>query len=379
MPLSLFCDALPYNEMKKNYENWFDGTQISYLMPNIAYSSSLHWQLYCNRYPDERGVLVDWVREPEKNTVIRVVSTVLQPLDMIPKLGWFSRKVLDRVFFRRNAFANIPFKFRKDFTQKGSYLFWDKATYRKEELFQDWIVVSQDEGHKTFEKTISSLNKAIESKQSNIFAVFGFADSMGHTCRRGELYSKRLREYMNVLRVTIQRYLDAHPNESVLLISDHGMSTVQHRVDVGLEKMFGRQGKKTYIAYSDSAVMCVWCENEQLRERISQYLNTLSYGHLLTEEERKYYRAADRKFGDLLFILREGNVFNRNWFGVGVRRQRDEGSGMHGFWPEESALDQMATVVLINSHIKLKDSYDYTEVYYLIRRIMKGKKYEFFL
>ena len=62
MPLSIFIDALPYNEIVSNYKNWFSDMQISELIPNIAYSSSLHWQLYCNKYPDERGIMVDWVK-----------------------------------------------------------------------------------------------------------------------------------------------------------------------------------------------------------------------------------------------------------------------------------------------------------------------------
>ena len=127
MPLSLFCDALPYSEMSVQYKDWFDKLQLAPLMPNIAYSSSLHWQLYCNKYPDERGILVDWVREPEKNKAVRILSTILRPLDVNETLGWFSRKVLDRIVFRRNMFANVPYQFRKDFiyekskTHPGSY------------------------------------------------------------------------------------------------------------------------------------------------------------------------------------------------------------------------------------------------------------------
>ena len=93
MPLSLFCDALPYSEMSVQYKDWFDKLQLAPLMPNIAYSSSLHWQLYCNKYPDERGILVDWVRESEKNKAVRILSTILRPLDVNETLGWFSRKV----------------------------------------------------------------------------------------------------------------------------------------------------------------------------------------------------------------------------------------------------------------------------------------------
>lgn len=171
MPLSLFCDALPYSEMSVQYKDWFDKLQLAPLMPNIAYSSSLHWQLYCNKYPDERGILVDWVREPEKNKAVRILSTILRPLDVNETLGWFSRKVLDRIVFRRNMFANVPYQFRKDFTEKARYLFWDYSTYSQEELFKKYTVVSQDEGHLSFETTMDQLNRTIE-KEILIFLVF---------------------------------------------------------------------------------------------------------------------------------------------------------------------------------------------------------------
>ena len=373
MPLSLFCDALPYSEMSVQYKDWFDKLQLAPLMPNIAYSSSLHWQLYCNKYPDEWGILVDWVREPEKNKAVRILSTILRPLDVNETLGWFSRKVLDRIVFRRNMFANVPYQFRKDFTEKARYLFWDYSTYSQEELFKKYTVVSQDEGHLSFETTMDQLNRTIEKGDINIFGVLGFADSMGHQCRRGEEYSRKLKRYMEVLKKSITRYMILHPHEPVLIVSDHGMSTINNSVDLHLEQRFGKQSKKTYIAYSDSAIMCVWAERKDLLADIEAYLKTIEFGHLLTDEERRYYCASDRKFGDLLFILREGNVFATNWFGKSRRKQQTDGAGMHGFWPENTAKDQIASIVLINGKIKLKNYYDYHSAYHIIYSIICGE------
>lgn len=372
MPLSLFCDALPYSELCANYDGWLDDMQVAPLLPNIAYSSSLHWQLYCDKYPDERGVLVDWTRAPEGSRAVRAVATLLRPLDAIPWLGWFSRKVLDRVVFRRNAFANVPYKFRKDFSDKGQYLFWKSSVYRKEEIFEGYAVISQDEGHLSFDSVMDKLNACIASGEKNIFGVLGFADSMGHTCRRGEEYSVRLKKYMDVLRESIKKYLEMNPDESVLIVSDHGMSTVEHRVDVGLEKKFGRQTKKSYIAYSDSAIMCVWSDRPELLRGIAEHLGGIEYGHLLTDEEREYYRATDKKFGDLIFILREGYVFEKNWFGISARKPSADGSGMHGFWPEKEAKDQIASIVTVNGREELGEYYDYSEAHRLIRKVMKG-------
>ncbi|MBE6728780.1 MAG: hypothetical protein E7568_00930 [Ruminococcaceae bacterium] len=372
MPLSIFIDALPFNEITENYSQWFEDMQVSPLLPNIAYSSSLHWQLYCNKYPDERGVLVDWVKEPEKKLSIRVLSSILSPLDSMGNLGFLSRKVLNRIIYRKNVFANIPFKFRKYFSQKGTYLFWNKKTYEREEIFRDYVVVSQDEGHLSFETTIEKLKNSVEQKNKNIFAVFGFADALGHKCRRGEKYSQRLKPYMEVLTDVINCYRKLNPNEEILIVSDHGMSTVKVKVDLDLEQKFGKQSKKTYIAYCDTAVMCIFTENDKLKEEIESYLVTRNEGHLLDEKEREFFGTTDKKFGDIIYILKEGNVFTNNWFGKSIRKANPDGSGMHGFWPEEEAHDQMACIVLINGKSKLDRIYNYPSAHKIIKQVMSG-------
>lgn len=372
MPLSFFIDALPYNEIRKNYGDWFDDMQLSEMLPNIAYSSSLHWQLYCNKYPDDRGVLVDWTMGKEPKKIVNIVSALMRPFDCIGDLGCLSKKVLDRVIFRKHTFANIPYKFRSQFSEQAKYLFWDKDIYSKEPIFEGYTVISQDEGHKSFEHTIDELENSINNGDKNIFAVFGFADAMGHKCRRGALYSERLRPYMDVLKSTILKYKIKYPEEEILIVSDHGMSTVENRIDLELEKNIAKQGKKTYIAYKDSAVMCIWTYDKKLDSSIVKHLQAHAEGHLLTEEEREYFGAADRKFGDFIYILREGNVFSNNWFGKSIKKPSPDGSGMHGFWPERSAKDSLACIALINGKRKIEPTSDYRYANKIICDVMKG-------
>lgn len=377
MALSIFIDALPYSEIVEEYHNWFKNMQIAELQPNIAYSSSLHWQLYCNKYPDDRGSFVDWTKVPENNSKVKMIANILKPLDAIDPIAFFVKKVLDRVVFKKNIFANIPFAVRGDFSEKGEYLFWDRNVYSKEKAFEGYTVISQDEGHITFEKVIENFNDAIENKNKNIFVVFGFADSMGHKCKRGQLYHEKLHPYMEELSKSIQRYLTSYPNEEVVITSDHGMSTIEKKIELGLEKKFGKQGRNSYIAYCDSCMMCIWSSNQKLLDDIGQYLQLHNEGHLLTEEERIYYRVSDRRFGDLIYNLREGNVFANSWFGKGIRRHPD-GEGMHGFWPERSAKDQMASIILINGHRRLESFYTYKQAHLLLMKIMQGEKDEIF-
>lgn len=372
MALSIFIDALPYSEVKAEYSNWFANEQIAELQPNIAYSSVLHWQLYCDKYPDDRMKFVDWQKVPESSRLVRVIATLLRPFDSISPLSFFLRKSFDRVIFKKNALANVPFKFRKDFSEQSEYLFWDKAVYSRERNFKDYLVVSQDEGHLSFEQTLERADKAIESTQKNIFLCIGEIDHQGHLCARGREYTRRIHRYMDSIQRVIQKYIDLNPNEEVLIVSDHGMSTINKYVDFEIEKQFGKQSKKTYIAYCDSCVMCIWVADSRLRNEIRDYLLTHREGHLLTEEERKYYRATNRQFGDLIFILKEGYCFKNSWFGCSIRKHPD-GQGMHGFWPERAAKDQMASIILIKGQRKISDFYTYKDAYKLISSVMQGE------
>ena len=374
MPLSIFIDALPYDEIVAHYNNWFDNMQVAELIPNIAYSSSLHWQLYCNKYPDERGVMVDWVKESESNKAVRFFSFLLRPFDKFGRFGELIKKGLDRVIFRSNTFANIPFEFRKDFCEKGQYLFWDKSVYQKEDIFAGYTGVSQDEGHISFDETLLKLSNAIDNGNKKIFVVFGFADSIGHQCRRGEIYSQKLAPYMDSLKKSIRKYREKYPTEEIIIASDHGMSTINNYIDLGLEQRFGKQSRRNYIAYSDSAVMCIWTEQSDLKEKISHYLEGRTEGHLLTESEREKYKVTDKKFGDIIYNLREGNVFKNNWFGKSFKKPNSEGSGMHGFWPEWEAKDQMACIILIGSNKKIQDRYEYPTAYQVICNVMNGEE-----
>lgn len=372
MPLGIFVDALPYTAVNANYKNWFPKIQVAELQPNIGYSSSLHWQLFCDRYPDDTGAFVDWVKENETSQSICKLSTLLSPLDYLGSLGAISRKVLDRFVYRRNAFANIPYRFRPNFIEKGTYLFWEKDYYGKQGIFSNYFVISQDEGHRDFITTITELKKVIATGQKKVFVVFGFSDEEGHKCRRGEIYDRAIAPYMEKLHDTIQTYILENPNEEVMIVSDHGMSTINNKIDLKLSEKFGKQSENNYIAYCDSAIMCIFLYKADQRKSISEYLFSCECGHLLTEEDRKYYGVTNRKFGDLIFILREGNVFSENWFGKSLRKPNPNGAGMHGFWPEREAHDQMGSIILINGKRELKQFYDYREANTVIKYILHG-------
>ncbi len=371
--LSLFVDALSYSYLKEHFIGDMPNVQVAPMIQNVGYSSSLHWELYNNIYPDDHGYFVDWVKENESNKLICLISDMLAFTDYFGNLGVYLRKVLNRYIFRKNLFANIPFRFRKYFSCKSDYLFWDKKNYGRYKLFDSYVFAMQDEGKKSFDENLALLKQHVENGEKNIFGVFGEVDAIGHTLPRGSEYDAKVDSCMRKLFQVIDLYRTKQPDKSILIVSDHGMSTINNLVDVDLEKKFGRASKKTYIAYSDTAIMCVFCETLSLKEQMEDYLSQFEYGHVLSDEERKLYGISDKKFGDIIFNLKEGYGFADNWFGKSIRRNYNFHVGMHGFWPEWTSKDQLASVVLINGKEKLAERYNYRSACELINEVMKDE------
>lgn len=374
MPLSIFIDALAYTYIKDNMDTLAVGdTRAVILKPDLGYSSNLHWMLYCGKTPDDIGAFTDWILEPETNKTVSAISKLFSPLDRLPLLGILARKFLDRIMFRKHLFANIPFAFRPAFSNKAKYLFWDGERCAREAVFDGYELVLQDERKSTFEDTIAALAKVIDLGQKDVFAAFGFADEIGHKHRRGDEYDRIITEHMKALGDTIERYAKANPSEEIVIASDHGMSTVTRSIDIDLKSRFGRESKRTYIAYKDSTIMRIYAADDALLTGIRNYLETRAEGKVISDEERKLYGVTDLRFGSLIFVLREGFVFTDNWFGVALRKQNRKsptGNGMHGFLPEDRENDHDACVVLMNSSRHMESQYDYRSANKLLADIM---------
>lgn len=365
MPLILFIDALPYSWASKNFK------RVSKLRPNVGYSSSLHWELFCNKYPDDNNFFLDWGLSKEPRSLVRVVSYLLYPLDFFDWIAFFTRKVLDKFVFRKNVFANIPFRFRPAFSNVSRYLFFEKDHYSNEDNFKGYTVISQDEYKDSLDAILARCENSFGTNQ-NIFVAIGVVDSTGHQYSRGPLYDIEIKKIMDRISSSIDLYLKHYPEQEVVIVSDHGMSTVKHKIDFHLEKTFGRQSIKDYIAYSDSCMMCIWSPKKQKLNDIKCFLENRAEGHLISDEEREHYHISNKRFGDLIFNTYEGNIFSSNWFGKGIHKNKN-GTGMHGFWPQTASDDQMASIIVLNSQRELKNQYDYHEAFVLLSNVMQGK------
>jgi len=370
MPLIAFVDGLPYTYARERQASWMSNASVSALRPNVGYSSNLHWELFCGLYPDDLGFFTDWARKAESRLTVKAISHLLGPLDRIGDAGVVARKVFDKFVFREPALANIPSRFRKLFSNQASYLLASTPSASRIPHTQGYTFVLQDEGNVPFEENDRNLRCQIESEAVDVFTAFSFADAIGHRLGRGEAYDRELDLHMNALRRTFDRYLGINPEQEVLLISDHGMSTVHDQTDLSLESKFGRQSETRYIAYTDTAILRVFIHDEHLIDGMANYLSSRTDGHLLNDHERSQNGVVSRRHGDLIFVLNEGIVFGDNWFGKSLRRQKGRPYGMHGFWP--TGLDQYGVIYSLNRPAPLAEEYSYSEAHKLVQRAILG-------
>lgn len=369
MPFLLFVDALPFSYIDSYKPIWADGLKYSQLTPNIGYSSNLHWQLFFDLYPDQVGFFTDWSYMPEQNKIIVAISSFFRFADKLGNFGVLLRKGLDRIVFRKNAFANIPFRFRSKFSEYAKYLFFDDKYVTESELYHDYKTIFQDQLKTNDQETLKILEEVVESKESNIFASLGFVDFLGHKLSRGNTYNAAIDKIMGRVRTIIDRYLEIHKDGKLLIVSDHGMSNIKYFISNELDFQVGKQSVKTYLAYLDSCIMRVYVFMESLKNQISTVLENSKNGHLLSEAERVKFGVTNRKFGDYIFILYDGNVYKDNWFGKSIRKKSKE-FGMHGFWP--GGVDHQA-VIMTNSEDLLNTSvYNYQDAHKLIKEVMNN-------
>ena len=371
MPLSIFADALPYDAAALR-SLLPEEMQRAPLVPNVGYSASLHRQLYDDCYPDDTGVLVDWVRRREPSRAVRLACALLRPLDIIPPLGTAMRKVLDRLL-GRGVFSNVPFRYRAQFSMRGCYVFRERERYAALPLLRGYRVISQDDGARSFSDALGELRDAVEAGERDLFFVTGVFDTIGHHCARGEEYERRITPPLQALLAVMQQYRRLHPDEPVLLLSDHGMTTVRQKVKLSLRGVLTRRQRKACVVYTDSCMALVFCRDEESLSRVRAYLDAMPQGHRLDEAERAHYRVRDPPLGDEIFILRQGYVFADSWFGCSWRRHPD-GQGVHGFYPEAGSEDASACVLLLSERHRLDARYDYAGAYALLQTIMQGER-----
>jgi len=142
----------------------------------------------------------------------------------------------------------------------------------------------------------------------------------------------KLREYerwiQELLDVAKYNYRDIH----LYVFSDHGMANCDEFLDLRSRiEALPVKMEKDYAVVYDSTMARFWFHNEDARRKITEALQNIPQGRILPDEELDSMRAlfADRYFGELIFLVKEGVLIVPSHMGERPIR------AMHGYHPTD--------------------------------------------
>ncbi len=188
-------------------------------------------------------------------------------------------------------------------------------------------------------------------KKENVDFAFLYTaklDGLLHMVTKdGKEIQPKLDWYANKIKQLVAEVEKHYEDYSLFVISDHGMTTLTHEVDVKKEiESLGFNFGKDYVAAYDSTMVHFWFLNDACRSHILNKAKTIPHAKLLTKEDKIKYGIdfPDNMYGDEILLMDAGTQIVPCDMGVKSL------PGMHGFDPEheDSLASFMGTEPLDN-------------------------------
>jgi predicted AlkP superfamily pyrophosphatase or phosphodiesterase len=194
--------------------------------------------------------------------------------------------------------------------------------------------------HQGDQEILDQATSDVESDSADFYFIYLCeVDSLlhNHILDQGKL-GERLDHYAEHLRNIFESARRIDPNVKMTLFSDHGMTPVTDRFDVAGEiEGLGFSMPDDYLAIYDSTMARFWFFNDESRARITQRLDTLGCGRILSNLELQELGVffADQRYGEIVFLLHPGWLISHSEFnGKGWNP-----IGMHGYHPDDAYSD----------------------------------------
>lgn len=332
--LTIFIDALPFEQLDKMpYSREFKTR--ARLVPILGYSVNCQTQLFTGQTPDELGFWCEWQYDPEGSPFrkLRWLLRLAAPLERFYYAKRVVHKLLDRLGWV-SCTKNIPFRLLGDFSETGHSVF-NRKFFRHPSLLDTPgltqflhssfpVVERRDED--AFEATLAHINAG--GDPGHVLVTFTRLDHSSHWDGvDSERYDAMLARNDDYIRELSEAFLRNAPDGIVRVVSDHGMSNIEHPVAVDLERRFGPPSRSSYAYFTEGTILRVWCKDEALRGRIAAYLDGVAGIERYSDDERSHDGIARRDFGDLVYHTLESHQFIPSFWGP------KPSVGMHGHHP----------------------------------------------
>ena len=313
--LLIFIDGLQYDAA-------IDGLDVSkesnssLITPGVGFSNNIYPEMLCGLSPDQIEYFNEW--SPVKQNT-KKLPFWLRGMDIFRPYLYINaglRKIILNKLFKIN-YSNIPFKYAHYFQPQGSHNFRDLTGDNLLHKFEFTIIDAAETGKglgKKDEVVIDISNSTIVN--DNYLVSLVDLDNIAHVYGAS---SKEFKDHLSFLNhsVTklINKFMSLGNENQVFLFSDHGMVDVGRVVDFDIEKKFGPMDKAKYLYFIDSTYLRIWVKDSNLKSEFTDYLNSLDFGSIISDDERIRFGISNVDFGDLMFRADEGVMFVPNFYG----------------------------------------------------------------
>ncbi len=207
--------------------------------------------------------------------------------------------------------------------------------------------------HTREDRAFDELNGALSREKAGYYLLYtaGLDSTMHKYGTDHEETARHLAWYEG----RISALLSAYPGIKFTVLGDHGMADVRNHVDIAaLIEPLGLKVPVEYIPFYDSTMARFRIKDAVCENKLRGALSKVKAGRFVEAEEMKDLgiRFDDGRFGDLIFIMDEGNIILPSFMG------KDPVAAMHGYHPETSSMFS----ALFANYVLPRDQFELTDV-----------------
>jgi predicted AlkP superfamily pyrophosphatase or phosphodiesterase len=321
------------------------------LETTFGFSSAADPSILTGRYPDEHGHWSSFFYSPSTSPFKWFKYLSHLPSKIFDR--WRVRHILSKLIAKFYGYTgyfelySVPFAKLPHFDYLEKYDYFVPGGILNTDTIFDWCVEKDIPYYcsnwRESEEAIVEANKA-EIRKGEIKMNYLYLPKLDGLMHTVGTQSKKVDEKIRWLEEQVmdvyQTALEHYEEVSLYVISDHGMANVNGSIDLikkvePLDLKFGED----YVAMYDSTMARFWFKNDRAKEQITKLLETVEEGKIISDQELTdmHVPHADKKFGELFFLMNPGLLINPSYMGLNVI------PGMHGYHPHDK--DSYASII----------------------------------
>jgi predicted AlkP superfamily pyrophosphatase or phosphodiesterase len=343
LPLFVFIDACGWEIVKNDPFASAFAPNRKRLTSVFGYSSACVPSILSGRWPVEHRNWSYFVYDPKNS-----------PFKALRSLRWLPQQITSRRIFRRwlSRFIKVHLNFRGyfdlynipfrtislyNFTEKKSPLQpggMNRGGNIFDYLEERGIAYHVSSPAKKEEENLAALIQEVQAEIPNFaFLYWPGLDALLHMVgNQSPEVPAKLRVYEQWIQQLLTVAREHYSEVRLYVFSDHGMANCDEMIDLKAKvEALPLRMPEDYAVVYDSTMARFWFFNDQARRSIERCLQEVPQGRIVPDAELASLGAlfADRYFGELIFLVKEGRLIVPSHMGERPIR------GMHGYHPTD--------------------------------------------